>query len=502
MFQIIAIVAAAHLVYCPFTKVEESFNLQAIHDILYHQLNLSEYDHLQFPGVVPRTFLGPLFISVVISPIVAFFQLLNLNKFWCQYLVRGTLAISVLFTLKLLSNTLKNIFGSKWLSWYIAIIVTQNHFMFYMSRPLPNIFALPLVLLALNFWLNNNHKKFLICSGAAIIIFRAELVLFLGIMLIYDLITKRITIKELFQIGLPTGLGLLSLTVIVDSIFWNRPLWPEGEVLWFNTILNKSSEYGTSPFLWYFYSAIPRGLAVSVFFIPIGIYLDKRVQKIIFPALLFVFFYSFLPHKELRFIIYVFPILNIPVATACCRFWENRNKNLLQYLFSLAVVGHLMLNIIFTMLLLSISATNYPGGTAISQFHRLAKNESQVNVHISNLAAQTGVSRFTQINTNWTYSKKEHLQPGCAELYTFSHLIAEAKSKYSLELKPYMLTHDILFTVEAFSQITFNYFHLPPVKIKTKPVLFILKRKENFRDILKTKNVIQDVKDNNVTIEL
>lgn len=485
MSQLMLVIAVGHLVYCPFTKVEESFNIQAVHDILYHRFNLSQYDHLEFPGVVPRTFIGPLIIAFLSAPLAFLIQVFEFSKFWTQYVVRFTLAYCNILSFNILSRTLEKQFGSKWLRWFLAITVTQSHFMFYLSRPLPNIVALPLALLALDGWLKNNTKQFVLFAGATTIIFRSELAIYFGILLLYDLYFKRITIKRLFQLAIPGGIIFLSLTLLVDSIFWKKVVWPEGEVLWFNTILNKSSEYGTSPFFWYFYSAIPRGMASSVFLVPLGFCLDKRVGKIIMPTLLFVLIYSFLPHKELRFIIYVFPFLNVAAATACHRLWENREKLFMYYILSCAAISHLAVNLMFTLFLLSISGINYPGGTAILHLHRLAKNESYVNVHIANLACQTGVSRFTQINPNWIYNKTEHIQAGSYDMYEFTHLIIEGKSKFSTNLKPYTATHDVMDTIEAFHEISFNYFQIPPVKIQTKPVLFILKRKKNYEDFLK-----------------
>lgn len=72
-----------HLYVSPFTKVEESFNIQAIHDILkygvptqnvYLKLK-AQYDHMTFSGAVPRTFVGPLILAAVAKPFILYGQL-------------------------------------------------------------------------------------------------------------------------------------------------------------------------------------------------------------------------------------------------------------------------------------------------------------------------------------------------------------------------------------------------------------------------------------------
>ncbi len=57
-------VICLYAVMAPFTKVEESFQVQAVHDLLMYGTKVSEFDHLQFPGVVPRSFIGPILVAV------------------------------------------------------------------------------------------------------------------------------------------------------------------------------------------------------------------------------------------------------------------------------------------------------------------------------------------------------------------------------------------------------------------------------------------------------
>ena len=71
------------------------------------------------------------------------------------------------------------------------------------------------------------------------VVFRCDLLPLSGLIGMHLLFTKRITFLQGLAMGLAACTLSLGLTVGVDSIFWRRILWPEGEVFWFNTIQNK-----------------------------------------------------------------------------------------------------------------------------------------------------------------------------------------------------------------------------------------------------------------------
>ena len=60
LLGLLVVVAAVHLVACPYTKVEESFNLQAVHDLLYHRLDVEKVSSRPSRACIDPRFLGPL----------------------------------------------------------------------------------------------------------------------------------------------------------------------------------------------------------------------------------------------------------------------------------------------------------------------------------------------------------------------------------------------------------------------------------------------------------
>jgi alpha-1,6-mannosyltransferase len=432
-----------HLIAAPYTKVEESFNVQAAHDILrfgvpWSNATLQRYDHETFPGSVPRTFVGPLLLSGISMPLGAA-RLVVTNPPLAQLLCRtllGLLNVAGLFNIKTAVDTA---FGKTAGVWYVLLQASQFHIMYYASRTLPNMFALPLTNFALSSLVlvksvnaksargGRRRRLALYLLTVAGVIFRSEIAILLAAETVWLLVRQRASIaKEIIPAGL-AGVGIgLATTISVDSFFWrtqytSRVVWPEWIGFYYNTILGKSSDWGVEPFHYYFLNALPRLLLnpVTLVLIP-GVLNSKAVQQIgvdiLTPHGLFILVYSLLPHKEWRFIIYSIPAFTIVASAGAGWIWTRRNKSLVYRMLTLSLVGSTLCSFAISMALLYVSSLNYPGGRALATLHSLAppshwgENKAGVRVYMANLALQTGVTRFQETRSTWLYDKTEYEQ--------------------------------------------------------------------------------------------
>ncbi|KAG2860037.1 Dol-P-Man:Man(7)GlcNAc(2)-PP-Dol alpha-1,6-mannosyltransferase [Phytophthora cactorum] len=452
---LVASTMTAYLFLCPFAKVEESFNLQATHDLLVFGVhNVDKFDHLEFPGVVPRTFLGSLAVAGVSRPIIWFLQALGCPRLWMQLATRWVLGMMTLGSLVFFSDGVGMRFGRDASRFLLLICACQFHLLFYMTRTLPNVYALALVLFGLGFWLRGKCQRCVFLFTFTTVAFRGDTVLLFAPLVLNMLLSRRVSFFRMVWWGLSSGIVALVLTVLVDSYFWRRWLWPEGEVLWFNTVQNKSSEWGVSPPLWYFTSALPRALQLTALLIPLGLstllptllksrslrdiawsfktapILDWSVFSLVWPVFVYLGLFSFLPHKELRFIFNAIPILNMVSAVGLAKLYRNRSK---AYLHFVGAVGCLLITTLGTLFLLTAAQSNYPGGEAFVRLHQIAVNERDLprSVHIDVPAAMTGVSRFGEEFPAWRYSKDESVTT-VEQLKQFDYLLT-AKDPTPLE---------------------------------------------------------------------
>ncbi|KAK5037469.1 Dol-P-Man:Man(7)GlcNAc(2)-PP-Dol alpha-1,6-mannosyltransferase [Exophiala sideris] len=388
-----------HLYLSPYTKVEESFNIQATHDILKYGVPTSnvylklkaQYDHMTFAGAVPRTFIGPLILAAIAKPFIWYGQLDGLQQ---QLLVRGVLGLLNGAALISYASGVRQAYGITAANWYTALQASQFHLTYYSSRTLPNMFAF----------------------GITTIVFRSELALLLASQCLY-LLAKSANLSSAISlvrtVFLPAILsatiaGLL-LTVSIDTFFWQSRtlLWPELVAFLSNIFPSNdslgASAWGISPWHWYFTSALPRLLLnpALLLLIPWGLTattLRPAIIDLILPSLSYVGVYSILPHKETRFIFPVVPPVTAAVAV-CAAYISNRVERSVLYKFShyILILSTIMTTIFATGVLLPLSALTHPGGQALDALHALSVNyapQPQIRVHLTNLALQTGVTHF------------------------------------------------------------------------------------------------------------
>lgn len=446
-------VIGIHILVAPYTKVEESFNIQAIHDMLFYGSHLAYYDHNEFPGVVPRTFVGALAISIIIKPAQVFITFDS--KFDYQIIVRGLLgAINGFFLIKLRhsieewalaveegeeeeKNIERRKEGLKQQTKYSSLLsflfsiftLSQFHLMFYSSRTLPNMFALPLVLYAFALTLKQHYFTALCLIGFSAIVFRIELViLWLGLAINVFFFTNKISVLKIIQAGfLGVGFGTV-LSCIVDSYFWQKYLMiPEVYGFFFNAVQGKSSEWGEEPWWSYFVIHIPNMLSnpVLIGILPLGLLFagpytsagsdkSKPLYILFGTSIFFIGVYSFHAHKEWRFVIYIIPVLSLLAANAVAALLTSKwSSKLIRLVVFILICSSVLVGLVGETVKSLVSSYNYPGGVALAHFHEYIRHEygntpilplssRPLTVHLDVLTCMTGASEFGQLydNTN------------------------------------------------------------------------------------------------------
>ncbi|KAL4910593.1 hypothetical protein BDW74DRAFT_172066 [Aspergillus multicolor] len=418
-----------HLAIAPYTKVEESFHIQAIHDIETYGIPTrnvkdvlqAEYDHFTFPGAVPRTFAGAVALSGLSSPITWLKH--DIDR---QFVARAILGLFNALSLLYFASGLRRAAGKTAAVWYLLFQASQFHVLFYASRTLSNMFAFSTTTFALAALLpepvsSSAYRKrsriALYLITIAGIVFRAELALFLATHTLFLFASSRISIqREIIPAGI-LGLVLgLSITLPVDSFFWQQyPLWPELTAFKFNVVAGQSSEWGTSPWHYYFTNALPRLLMNPLTYL-IGIPIShlqpatrRTAASILVPSLAYIAIYSAQPHKEWRFIVYAIPPLTATAAIGNSYIWTHRTKSLTYRFLSLGmIISTLTSFLLSSFVLLPASSANYPGAHALNALHdhilntalKTSNQPIPISVHLGNLACQTGVTRFLQLPNN------------------------------------------------------------------------------------------------------
>ena len=400
-------------------------------------------------------------------------------------------------------------------AWLLLITASQFHIPFYASRMLPNTFAMAIILHAYSFWLDGHVEQAASLVVFAAAIFRCDILLLLAPLGLSWLITRQFTIRRALVIGVLTGFVSLLVTVPFDSLLWQRPLWPEGEVFYYNTILGKSSDWGTSPWHWYFSAALPKSMLMTILLTPLSLlrlpdllvgwerrlrsstgstgavtlgWIDTTWLPILLPALCFIVLYSNLGHKEMRFIFPALPLLNLASASSMAKLNElaktNKDKAptwIGRCMFYFGVIC-ILLTMVGSLAFVVVSKWNYPGGESLKllsdHFHQEVQRRNvsidMVVVHVDVASAMSGVSLFGQravqyqfptVTWNFVKAGYEDEHAILQDVESVTHALSESPDT----LVGFRVVAEVLGSPRL---------NMRRLSVETKPSIFVLERRD------------------------
>lgn len=313
------------MVVAPFTKVEESFYLHAIHDSVYIGLDhVQDFDHRTFGGVVKRSCVPAVFLSfpliyleqfcskigLLLSSyrnfLISFGQMINkygiveaveklpnlkvsastssmVTKFETLLVVRFFLLLVCCLSLKFLHSCISTATNKKSANGRLVTIwqlmtYSLPHLVFYLSRTLPNVMVLPMVWVSMGYFIKGDiPKSVLIMTISGFL--RFDMIVFAAIMTLMAWQNKLISLRSSIinvAIGCIMG-GYLSYQL--DGYFWfhedseqNASPWnriAELDGFIFNILNGKSEQWGVEPVYAYFVKYLPKIFATNGFITPI-----------------------------------------------------------------------------------------------------------------------------------------------------------------------------------------------------------------------------------------
>jgi alpha-1,6-mannosyltransferase len=297
----------------PYTKVEESFNVQAVHDIINVGLDRIElFDHVTFPGAVKRSSLGALFLSLpsifipgttqrwsgIIVEVAVFLHSILPTSLGSLYpsandlrevlldtkvsqliFTRCFLALLTCFSMTYLRRSITYSCSktSKLIGiWFSLLYYPLPHIIFYSSRFLPNFVCFPLVNIALGMFISGDITRSISVLVFTGIIFRFELLVFTAILIFFcvsGILRNGSPILSIREGIICTTIAALFgsfLATRIDSFFWDVTFTiPELESFAFNVIDNGSTAWGVEPWYAYLTNYIPKLFASQLFLTPL-----------------------------------------------------------------------------------------------------------------------------------------------------------------------------------------------------------------------------------------